>query len=60
VIRGGSWKSGANLCRAAARQGEKTGDSDACFSTDYCGFRCVRRPTADELNRLLSQRGAGR
>jgi len=21
--------------------GERTGDSDACFSTDYCGFRCV-------------------
>lgn len=49
VIRGGSWKSSANLCRASARQGEKTGDSDACFSTDYCGFRCVRRATAEEL-----------
>jgi len=23
------------------RQGERTGDADACFSTDYCGFRCV-------------------
>jgi formylglycine-generating enzyme required for sulfatase activity len=50
VIRGGSWKSGAGLCRPTARQGEKTGDSDACFSTDYCGFRCVRRATLAELN----------
>jgi len=43
VIRGGSWKSSPNQCRATFRQGERTGDTDACFSTDYCGFRCVRR-----------------
>ncbi len=48
VIRGGSWRSSAEACRVSARQGEKTGDSDACFSTDYCGFRCVRRLTAEE------------
>jgi len=52
VIRGGSWKSSANACRAAARQGERTGDADACFSTDYCGFRCVRRAAPDELQKL--------
>jgi sulfatase modifying factor 1 len=52
VIRGGSWKSSPDLCRATFRQGEKTGDSDACFSTDYCGFRCVRRVTSEELPRL--------
>ena len=52
VIRGGSWKSSAEACRATARQGEKTGDADACFSTDYCGFRCVRRATAEELRQL--------
>lgn len=52
VIRGGSWKSSAEACRATARQGEKTGDSDACFSTDYCGFRCVRRVTPEELAQL--------
>ena len=45
VIRGGNWKSSADQCRATARQGERTGDSDACFSTDFCGFRCVRRVT---------------
>jgi formylglycine-generating enzyme required for sulfatase activity len=49
VIRGGSWRSSADLCRVSVRQGEKTGDSDACFSTDYCGFRCVRRATRAEL-----------
>jgi formylglycine-generating enzyme required for sulfatase activity len=43
VIRGGSWKSSADQCRATFRQGERTGDTDACFSTDFCGFRCVRR-----------------
>ena len=52
VIRGGSWKSSAEACRATARQGEKTGDSDACFSTDFCGFRCVRRVTVEELPQL--------
>ena len=54
VIRGGSWKSSPDACRTTARQGEKTGDSDACFSTDYCGFRCVRRATAEELNHLTN------
>jgi formylglycine-generating enzyme required for sulfatase activity len=52
VIRGGSWKSSPETCRATARQGEKTGDADACFSTDYCGFRCVRRATPEELQQL--------
>lgn len=52
VIRGGSWKSSASQSRATARQGERTGDSDACFSTDYCGFRCVRRVAAEELQKM--------
>jgi formylglycine-generating enzyme len=56
AIRGGSWKSSPDVCRASARQGEKTGDSDACFSTDYCGFRCVRRVTAEELRQLTAPR----
>jgi formylglycine-generating enzyme required for sulfatase activity len=55
VIRGGSWKSSAAQCRSAARQGEKTGDSDACFSTDYCGFRCVRRVSDAELAALRTK-----
>lgn len=54
VIRGGSWKSSADQCRATVRQGERTGDSDACFSTDYCGFRCVRRPSPEQLQQLLT------
>ena len=52
VIRGGSWKSSASMCRVTFRQGQPTGDTDACFYTDFCGFRCVRRPTADELAQI--------
>ena len=44
VLRGGSWKATATMCRSTFRQGQRTGDTDACFYTDYCGFRCVRRP----------------
>jgi formylglycine-generating enzyme len=52
VMRGGSWKSTPEMCRATFRTGQKTGDTDACFFTDYCGFRCVRRLTPDELAKL--------
>ena len=52
VLRGGSWKASADMCRATARQAERTGDSDACFFTDYCGFRCVRRAKPEELPRI--------
>lgn len=52
VLRGGSWKSSADMCRATVRRGEPSGNADACFSTDYCGFRCVRRVTADELRQM--------
>ena len=52
VLRGGSWKSGADVCRVSYRQGERTGDTDACFATDYCGLRCVRRASAEEIAAL--------
>jgi len=52
VLRGGSWRSSAGQCRATARQAERTGNTDACFSTDYCGFRCVRRASPEELQAL--------
>jgi formylglycine-generating enzyme required for sulfatase activity len=52
VIRGGSWKSSPDQCQATARSGERTGDTDACFSTDFCGFRCVRHVTPEELQQL--------
>jgi formylglycine-generating enzyme required for sulfatase activity len=55
VMRGGSWKSSGDMCRATFRQGQKTGDTDACFYTDYCGFRCVRRATETELAALGSK-----
>lgn len=55
VMRGGNWKASADMCRAAFRQGQRTGDTDACFYTDYCGFRCVRRATFEELNQLRNK-----
>jgi formylglycine-generating enzyme required for sulfatase activity len=56
VLRGGSWKASAEMCRATYRQGERTGDTDACFATDYCGLRCVRAVTPDELAKLAKAR----
>ena len=55
VMRGGSWKSSAEMSRATFRQGQRTGDTDACFYTDYCGFRCVRRATPEEMQQLISK-----
>jgi formylglycine-generating enzyme required for sulfatase activity len=55
VLRGGSWKSSADMCRATLRQGERTGDTDACFYTDFCGFRCVRRISAEDLQKLTAK-----
>jgi formylglycine-generating enzyme required for sulfatase activity len=52
VMRGGSWKASAAMCRATFRQGQRTGDTDACFYTDFCGFRCVRRISPEELQQL--------
>ncbi|HEV8543348.1 MAG TPA: formylglycine-generating enzyme family protein [Verrucomicrobiae bacterium] len=55
VMRGGSWKSSAEMCRSTFRQGQKTGDTDACFYTDYCGFRCVRRISSEEVEKLRAK-----
>ena len=52
VMRGGSWKASTDMCRATFRQGQRTGDTDACFFTDFCGFRCVRRASPEELQQL--------
>jgi len=43
VLRGGSWKSGPEMCRSAARMAEDPGFQDACFARDTIGFRCVRK-----------------
>ena len=56
VLRGGSWKASAEMCRVTFRQAERTGDTDACFFTDYCGFRCVRRASAEELEQWRNSR----
>jgi formylglycine-generating enzyme required for sulfatase activity len=55
VMRGGSWKTSADLSRATVRQGQRTGDTDACFFTDYCGFRCVRRASPEEIKALSAK-----
>ena len=55
VMKGGSWKASASMSRASFRKGQRTGDTDACFFTDYCGFRCVRRVTPDEVKSLLAK-----
>jgi len=54
AVRGGSWKASARMCRAHFRQGKQTGDTDACFTADFLGFRCVRRITEAELAKLRS------
>lgn len=56
VMRGGSWKSSPETARSTFRQGQRTGDSDACFYTDYCGFRCVRRIAPADLDKLAARK----
>jgi len=51
-MRGGNWNAGADACRVTYRRGERTGNTDACFATDYCGFRCVRRASSEEIAKL--------
>ncbi|MFT5522353.1 MAG: sulfatase activating formylglycine-generating enzyme [Pirellulaceae bacterium] len=52
VIRGGSWKSIAGDLRPTARLGRTAGFSDACFTGNTLGFRCVRKLTNDEMEQL--------
>lgn len=54
AVRGGSWKATASMCRSEFRQGKTTGDSDACFTSDDCGFRCIRRMSKDEATSLTT------
>jgi formylglycine-generating enzyme required for sulfatase activity len=43
VLRGGSWKSAAEVLRSSYRLSENPGFSDACLARDAIGFRCVRK-----------------
>jgi len=54
VLRGGSWKSSGEACRASIRNADVPGITDACFARDTYGFRCVRRLSPDELKLLPS------
>jgi formylglycine-generating enzyme required for sulfatase activity len=51
VVKGGNFKSTAELAKATFRIGQQTGNTDACFSSDV-GFRAVRTVTAEELAAL--------
>ncbi len=48
VLRGGAWNCSEESCRSSSRFSETPGFADACFGADTYGFRCVRRPAADE------------
>lgn len=48
VLRGGSWSTSADRCRAAARYSETPQFADACFGSDNYGFRCVRKVSDPE------------
>lgn len=52
VVRGGNWNASAAACRVTFRQGQRTGNTDACFATDFCGLRCVRGISPEELAKL--------
>jgi len=52
VMRGGSWKASEASCSVTARQGCVAGFTDACFTGNTLGFRCLRRLSPDELDRL--------
>jgi formylglycine-generating enzyme required for sulfatase activity len=51
VVKGGNFKSTADLAKATFRVGQQTGNTDACFSSDV-GFRAVRHVTPEELAAL--------
>jgi formylglycine-generating enzyme required for sulfatase activity len=46
VLRGGSWRGGADRCRSSARASETPGLADVCFGYEAYGFRCVRAAPA--------------
>jgi formylglycine-generating enzyme required for sulfatase activity len=57
VMRGGSWNAGPDAARVTYREGQRTGNTDACFATDFCGFRCVRRASAAAPAKLANAPG---
>jgi formylglycine-generating enzyme required for sulfatase activity len=51
VVKGGNFKSSADLAKATFRIGQQTGNTDACFSSDV-GFRAVRTVTPEDVAAL--------
>jgi formylglycine-generating enzyme required for sulfatase activity len=43
VLRGGSWRASEDGCGSSARNSETPAFADACFGSDACGFRCVKK-----------------
>jgi formylglycine-generating enzyme required for sulfatase activity len=57
VLRGGSWNAREDSCRVTTRIADFPGITDACFAQPTFGFRCVRRLTPEELQRLQAAPG---
>lgn len=49
VLRGGAFSSEADNCTSWVRNCDEAGFTDVCLTRDADGFRCVRRPTPQEL-----------
>lgn len=52
VLRGGAWSSDEKVCRVSTRIADVPGITDACFTRDTYGFRCVRRLSTAEVEQL--------
>lgn len=57
VLRGASYLTKAEDARATRRYHDTPGTTDACFAKPTYGFRCVRRPTSEEMEELAKLDG---
>ena len=49
VLRGGAWSSQGENCASAIRNCDEAGFTDVCLTMDSDGFRCVRKPSANDI-----------
>lgn len=59
VLRGGSWRAKAKDCRPSRRLHDVPGITDTCFAQNTYGFRCVRRLSEAEKQKLENQARRG-
>ena len=52
VLRGGSWKDRPKKISSSRRDKDDPATADICQGYDNYGFRCVRRPKADEVAKV--------